>query len=58
MSKTMKILLPILIVSAVAAIVVNVYLNFFAPEPKRGVITIEIPVPQGTPPPQESPTTK
>lgn len=58
MSKTMKILLPTLIVFAVAAIAVNVYFNFFAPKPKRSPIIMEIPTKREAPLPLEAPATR
>lgn len=59
MSKTMKILLPILIVFAVAAIAANVVFYFFALKPKRERVSIiEIPAKKVAPMPQKPIGTK
>ncbi len=61
MSKTMRVLLIILIVFGLAAIGVNVYFNLFAPKAlkvKRSTATLGIPKPKDTPLTKESPATR
>ncbi len=57
MSKTMKILLPVLIVFVVAAIAVNIYVGMFV-KPKRKIITMPLPAIKEYPLPANPPTPK